>query len=105
MIFLISIRLSTNCLAGKKKKRVALAAAILRPSDLLILDEPTNHLDDTTILWLEDYLKNYSKSILLVTHDRYFLDRVTNRIVELDHGQIYSYQGNYSVFVEKKLNV
>ncbi len=97
-----NINTPVNQLSGGQKKRVALAAAILRPSDLLILDEPTNHLDDTTILWLEDYLKNYSKSILLVTHDRYFLDRVTNRIVELDHGQIYSYQGNYSVFVEKK---
>ncbi len=89
-------------LSGGQKKRVALAAAILRPCDLLILDEPTNHLDDITIQWLEDYLKNSTSSLLLVTHDRYFLDRVTNRIVELDQKQLYSYQGNYSVFVEKK---
>ncbi len=97
-----NIKTPVSQLSGGQKKRVALAAAILRPSDLLILDEPTNHLDDTTIQWLEDYLKSYTKSLLLVTHDRYFLDRVTNRIVELDHGQLYSYLGNYSTFVEKK---
>ena len=97
-----NIKTPVGNLSGGQKKRVALAAAILRPSDLLILDEPTNHLDDTTIQWLEDYLKNYTKSLLLVTHDRYFLDRVTNRIIELDHGQLYTYQGNYSVYVEKK---
>jgi len=71
---------------------------------LLILDEPTNHLDNDTIDWLETYLNSFKGSILMITHDRYFLDRVTNRILELDKGILYSYEGNYSVFLEKKMN-
>lgn len=89
-------------LSGGQKKRVALAASIIRDSDLLILDEPTNHLDEITIQWLENFLLNKKSSILLVTHDRYFLDRITNKIFELDRGTLYSYLGNYSTFVEKK---
>ncbi len=96
------LSLPISSLSGGQRKRVALAAALLRPSDLLILDEPTNHLDELTIQWLEDFLIQRKQSVLLVTHDRYFLDRVTNRILELDHGSIYSYPGNYSTFVEKK---
>ena len=89
-------------LSGGQKKRVALAASIIRDSDLLILDEPTNHLDEISIQWLENFLLNKKSSILLVTHDRYFLDRITNKIFELDRGNLYSYLGNYSTFVEKK---
>lgn len=89
-------------LSGGMQKRVALACALISPCDLLILDEPTNHMDNDTILWLEDYLKNQKTALLMVTHDRYFLDRVVNRILELDHGKAYSYPGNYSHFVEKK---
>ena len=90
-------------LSGGEKKRVALAAAILNPADLLILDEPTNHLDYQAISWLEEYLIGYKKALLMVTHDRYFLDRVGTRILELSEGEIYSYQGNYSTYLEKKL--
>ncbi|MCT4542076.1 MAG: ABC-F family ATP-binding cassette domain-containing protein [Vallitalea sp.] len=89
-------------LSGGQRKRVALAAALIQPADLLILDEPTNHIDDTLIEWLEDYLNNCKGALLMITHDRYFLDRVTNRILELDNGKLYSYLGNYSVFLEKK---
>lgn len=89
-------------LSGGQKKRVALAQALIESADLLILDEPTNHLDFDTIKWLEDYLSKYSGAILLVTHDRYFLDRVTNRIFELDGGNLYSYKGNYAAFLEAK---
>jgi ATP-binding cassette subfamily F protein uup len=89
-------------LSGGQRKRVALAAALIQPADLLILDEPTNHIDDTLIEWLEDYLNNRKGALLMITHDRYFLDRVTNRILELDNGKLYSYLGNYSVFLEKK---
>jgi len=90
-------------LSGGQKKRVALASALITPCDLLILDEPTNHMDNDTIDWLEKYLENRKGALIMITHDRYFLDRVVNRTVELDNGQLYSYDGNYSVFVEKKL--
>ena len=89
-------------LSGGQKKRVALAKALIQPADLLILDEPTNHLDNEIIEWLETYLIQYRGAILLVTHDRYFLNRVTTRILELDQGTLYSYDGNYEIFLEKK---
>ncbi|MEQ6377869.1 ABC-F family ATP-binding cassette domain-containing protein [Bacillaceae bacterium S4-13-56] len=89
-------------LSGGQVKRVAIARALIHPADLLILDEPTNHLDHQVIEWLEVYLTQYPGSILLVTHDRYFLNRVTNRIFELDFGRLYIYQGNYEYFLEKK---
>ncbi|MFC0272908.1 ABC-F family ATP-binding cassette domain-containing protein [Metabacillus herbersteinensis] len=89
-------------LSGGQKKRVAIAKALIQPADLLILDEPTNHLDNETIEWLESYLSQYRGSIMVVTHDRYFLNRMTNRIYELDQGQIYTYEGNYEIFLEKK---
>ena len=91
-----------NHLSGGQKKRVALASALINPSDLLILDEPTNRLDNDTIDWLEDYLSRRKGGLLMITHDRYFLDRVVNRIMELDGGNLYSYKGNYSYFLEKK---
>ncbi|MBO5088629.1 MAG: ABC-F family ATP-binding cassette domain-containing protein [Lachnospiraceae bacterium] len=87
-------------LSGGEKKRVALAKTLLSPAKILILDEPTNHLDNRMILWLEDYLQKYNGVLLMVTHDRYFLDRVTNKIVEIDRGSIYSYDANYSGFLE-----
>ncbi|MFL6516896.1 MAG: ABC-F family ATP-binding cassette domain-containing protein, partial [Bacillus sp. (in: firmicutes)] len=89
-------------LSGGQKKRVALAQILIAEPDLLILDEPTNHLDFDSVKWLEDYLSRYNGSILLVTHDRYFLDRVANRMFELDGGQLYSYKGNYAAFLEAK---
>lgn len=89
-------------LSGGQKKRIALAQALIQSPDLLILDEPTNHLDYESVKWLEEYLSRYSGALLLVTHDRYFLDRVTNRIFELDGGQLYSYKGNYAAFLEAK---
>lgn len=93
---------SVTELSGGQKKRVALASALIQPADLLILDEPTNHLDHSAIEWLEVYLNTYPGSILLVTHDRYFLNRVTNRIYELDRGRLFVYEGNYETFLEKK---
>lgn len=89
-------------LSGGQKKRVALARTLLLPSDFLILDEPTNHLDSDMTEWLEDVLNRYTGSLLMVTHDRYFLDEVTTRIFELDRGELYSYEANYSKFVEMK---
>jgi ATP-binding cassette subfamily F protein uup len=89
-------------LSGGQRKRVALAHALITRPDLLILDEPTNHLDAETIQWLEDYLERYSGALFLVTHDRYFLDRVTNRIVEIDGGTTQTFSGNYSYYLEKK---
>jgi ABC transport system ATP-binding/permease protein len=89
-------------LSGGQKKRVALAQILIAEPDLLILDEPTNHLDFDSVKWLEEYLSRYSGSILLVTHDRYFLDRVANRMFELDGGNLYSYKGNYAAFLESK---
>ncbi|MFC0301266.1 ABC-F family ATP-binding cassette domain-containing protein [Virgibacillus soli] len=89
-------------LSGGQKKRVAMAKAFIQPADLLILDEPTNHLDHETVVWLEKYLATYQGALLLVTHDRYFLNRVTNRIYELEQGNLYMYDGNYELFLEKK---
>ncbi|HVZ38647.1 MAG TPA: ABC-F family ATP-binding cassette domain-containing protein [Candidatus Kapabacteria bacterium] len=89
-------------LSGGQRKRVALAHALIERPDLLILDEPTNHLDAETIEWLEEYLARYSGALLLVTHDRYFLDRVTDHIVELDRGAAQTYAGNYSYYLERK---
>lgn len=90
-------------LSGGQKKRVALAQALITPCDLLILDEPTNHMDNETIDWMETYLKQRKGALLMITHDRYFLDNVSNRTIELDHGTLYSYDGNYTLFVEKKI--
>ena len=89
-------------LSGGQKKRVALAAVLVNPADVLILDEPTNHLDNEMASWLEDYLRSYRGTVLMVTHDRYFLDRVTNRILELSHGKMYGYDADYSGFLELK---
>ncbi|WP_232697014.1 ABC transporter ATP-binding protein [Brevibacillus daliensis] len=89
-------------LSGGQRKRVAMARALIQPADLLILDEPTNHIDNETVEWLEGFLTSWKGALLLVTHDRYFLDRVTNRIFELDKGNLYSYEGNYASFLEKK---
>lgn len=89
-------------LSGGQKKRIALAEALVTPCDLLILDEPTNHLDSQTILWLENYLKNRNGALLMITHDRYFLDRIVNKTIELSGGALYEYQGNYEYFIAKK---
>lgn len=89
-------------LSGGQKKRVALTSVLLSTADLLILDEPTNHLDSEMADWLEDYLKKFRGALLMITHDRYFLDSVTNRIVELDKGKLYSYQSNYEGFLKLK---
>ena len=89
-------------LSGGQKKRVALAQVLLSEADILILDEPTNHLDNAMSEWLEEYLLKSKSAVVMVTHDRYFLDRVSNRIVELDKGKIYTYPGNYSEFIRLK---
>ena len=88
--------------SGGQKKRVALAAALIRPVDLLLLDEPTNHIDAQTIAWLENRLAGYRGALMMVTHDRYFLDRVCNRIAELDQGGLYLHDGNFSYYLEQK---
>ena len=93
---------SPAILSGGQKKRAALVGAIMTPADLLILDEPTNHLDSEMIEWLEEYLKRYRGAIFMVTHDRYFLDEVTNQIVEIDKGNAYRYTANYSGYLELK---
>lgn len=91
-------------LSGGQRKRVAMAAALLLPSDILILDEPTNHIDNDSVAWLEGMLQKRRGALLMITHDRYFLDRVSNRVIELDKGQAYFYQANYSRFLELKLD-
>ncbi|MEG0507377.1 MAG: ABC-F family ATP-binding cassette domain-containing protein [Longicatena sp.] len=87
-------------LSGGQRKRVALARALLQPCDLLILDEPTNHLDNTMIEWLEKYLIKFNRAILMVTHDRYFLERICDKMIEIDHGNLFSYEANYSLYLE-----
>ena len=93
---------SPRYLSGGQKKRAALVRTLLTPADILVLDEPTNHLDNEMAEWLEDYLDKFRGAFLMVTHDRYFLDKVTNKIVEIDKGQLYSYAANYSGFVALK---
>ncbi len=99
---LIKLNQQLKTLSGGQKKRVALAKVLIEEPDLLIMDEPTNHLDVDMIEWLEEYLENKDLSLFLVTHDRYFLDNVCNKIIELDNQKLYTYQGNYSYFLEKK---
>jgi ABC transport system ATP-binding/permease protein len=89
-------------LSGGYRKRIALATALLSEPEVLLMDEPTNHLDALSVEWLQSYLNRYRGALLLITHDRYFLDRVTNRILEIDRGDLYSYDGNYSYYLEKK---
>lgn len=89
-------------LSGGQKKRVALVRTLLTPAEILVLDEPTNHLDNEMAEWLEEYLKKFSGAFIMVTHDRYFLDKVTNRIIEIDHGRLYTYTANYTKFIEQK---
>ncbi|TFE26104.1 ABC-F family ATP-binding cassette domain-containing protein [Cohnella luojiensis] len=89
--------------SGGQRKRVAMAAALLQPSDVLILDEPTNHIDNDSVAWLEGMLQKRKGALLMITHDRYFLDRVSNRVIELDQGRAYFYEANYSRFLELKL--
>ena len=91
-----------HTLSGGQKKRIALAKTLVSPAEVLILDEPTNHLDSDMVMWLEQFIKGFKGELLVVTHDRYFLDNVTNRIVELDKGKLYSYDTNYSGFLELK---
>ena len=91
-----------STLSGGQKKRVALASVLLSAADLLVLDEPTNHLDSSMADWLEDYLKKFRGALLMITHDRYFLDSVSNRIVELDKGKLYNYQAGYGGYLELK---
>lgn len=91
-----------SLLSGGQKKRAALAKTLLTPADVLILDEPTNHLDDEMVTWLESFLQRYKGVLIMVTHDRYFLDQVTNKIVEISHGNLYVYKANYTRFLELK---
>ena len=93
---------SVDTMSGGQRKRIALANTLLAKADVLVLDEPTNHLDSSMADWLEEYLKNFRGALVMVTHDRYFLDSVSNRIVEIDKGKIYSYQTNYTGFLERK---
>lgn len=93
---------SAKGLSGGQTKRIALASVLLRQPDLFILDEPTNHLDPTTVEWLESYLGSSNAGLLMVTHDRYFLDQVCDTIMEIDQGQLYTYEGNYSLYLQKR---
>ncbi len=90
-------------LSGGQRRKAALVRTLIQNFDVLLLDEPTNHLDNEMLSWLEDYLNRFKGTVIMVTHDRYFLDRVSNRILELDHGKIYSYEANYSKFLELKV--
>ena len=94
--------MKVDTMSGGQRKRVALASTLLSKADILVLDEPTNHLDSAMADWLEEYLKSYRGALVMVTHDRYFLDSVSNRIVEIDKAKIYSYQTNYTGFLELK---
>lgn len=91
-----------NQLSGGQKKRVALAIALIKPCDLLLLDEPTNHLDHEMIEYLEKYLTKFNRALVMITHDRYFLECITHRMLELEHGQLYTYEANYSLYLEQK---
>ena len=91
-----------NTLSGGQKTRVALGKLLLTKPDVLLLDEPTNHLDMNSIAWLENYLLNYDGAVLIVSHDRYFLNRVVSKVIEIEHGNIMMFKGNYSEFAEKK---
>ena len=97
-----NLSLRVDKLSGGQKKRLSLAILLINKPDLIILDEPTNHLDLEMIEWLEDYFKKEKITLFMVTHDRYFLERVCNEIIELDHGELYKYKGNYSYYLEKK---
>lgn len=99
---IMDVNASPMILSGGQKKRVALVRTLLTPAEILVLDEPTNHLDNEMAEWLEDYLIKYKGAFIMVTHDRYFLDKVTNKIIEIDKGSIYSYTANYSKFLELK---
>lgn len=100
---ILDFGVKVGTLSGGQRKRIALASALINPAELLILDEPTNHLDNDTIDWLEEYLSKRKGALLMVTHDRYFLDRVVNGIVQLDNGNLHMYKGNYNYYLEKKL--
>ncbi len=99
---IIDLEAKIGDLSGGYRKRIALASALLTAPDVLLMDEPTNHLDALSVEWLQSYLSRYRGALLLITHDRYFLDRVTNRILEIDRGDLYSYAGNYAYYLEKK---
>jgi len=99
---ILNFAAKAGTLSGGQQKRLALATALIHPCDLLLLDEPTNHLDSETIVWLEEYLKRIKGALLMVTHDRYFLDNVVNKILEIDKGKAYMYSGNYTEFLELK---
>ena len=99
---LTDFEVNPKTLSGGQRKRAALVRTLLTPADILVLDEPTNHLDNEMVEWLEEYLTKYRGALLMVTHDRYFLDKVTNKIIEIDKGSIYSYESNYSGFLELK---
>ena len=89
-------------LSGGERRRVALAAVLARPCDVLLLDEPTNHLDDRMVGWLEDYLRGWKGALVMVTHDRYFLERIVTKMVEVEGGKLYTYEGNYDKYLERK---